>query len=455
MRWHHYFVPRSAGQRQPDVEELIGALAVEELGAIVLSAAERHGDVERHVRSAAARARGDLTGMKATVDSALRTRRFLDYRASNEWARGAHPIVQELSSLTRGKPSAELVLLLQRAIGHVATTISHADDSNGKIGDVARELLELHACACAAGVTDSAKLAVWMVRFSCDDQDFFMVDPVRYAAALGEEGLSAYRKAIGQRTDGDRVFAVRWARERLAVLDGDVERIVELLGGELSSPHQFLAVCDAMTELGLADERLNWAMRGIGETTGWQVAKLYDHACAVHEQWDQSTVVLRLRREQHGRAASLDTYIALRGAAEMLNAWDLERDSARQALRERDLGTLVDALLHDQEADAAWSTATENPTWDPGTSRRLRLAEARERGNPKDALAAYLLVVEELLLETGRGACSQAIVVLKRACRAADHAGEVKQLKAAIADLRERHHRRPALIEMLDRAALG
>jgi hypothetical protein len=30
-----------------------------------------------------------------------------------------------------------------------------------------------------------------MVRFSCDDQDFVEVDPVRYAGALGERGLLA------------------------------------------------------------------------------------------------------------------------------------------------------------------------------------------------------------------------------------------------------------------------
>lgn len=91
-----------------------------------------------------------------------------------------------------------------------------------------------------AGVADPVKLATWMVRFSCEDQDFFEVDPVRYADALGERGLPVYRRAIDERGDGERVFAVRWARERLAVLDGDGEAIVALLGGDLSAPHQFI-----------------------------------------------------------------------------------------------------------------------------------------------------------------------------------------------------------------------
>jgi len=91
-----------------------------------------------------------------------------------------------------------------------------------------------------------------MVRFSFQDQDFFEIDPVRYAAALGEPGLAAYRQAIARR-DGERSFAVRWARERLAVLDEDTQAIITLLGQDLNTPHQFIRVCEAMAELGARD----------------------------------------------------------------------------------------------------------------------------------------------------------------------------------------------------------
>jgi hypothetical protein len=141
-------------------------------------------------------------------------------------------------------PSIDVVVPLQRAVGHVVKVILRADDSNGTIGDLARELSDLHAQVCDARVADPVKLAAWMVRFSCEDQDFFEVDPVRYAVALGEPGLAAYRQAIARR-DGDQSFAVRWARERLAVPDGDAQAIITLLGADLSTPHQFSRVCEA------------------------------------------------------------------------------------------------------------------------------------------------------------------------------------------------------------------
>jgi len=428
---------------------------VAELRAVLSSAVDRHPDVERHVRLAAARATGDLVQLRSEVDRGLRTRRrFLDYRESSEWARAAQPVLDELRLVEAGAPSRDLVMLLERAVGHVVKVIQHADDSNGTIGDLARELLDLHAQACDALVADPVKLAAWMVRFSCEDQDFFQVDPVRYARALGDPGLAAYRRAIAA-PDGERVFAVRWARERLAVVDGDTRAILTLLGGDLSNPHQFIRVCEAMTELGRDEDVLSWARRGITETAGWQVGQLYDLACGVYDRQGMPVEVLALRREHHERIASAGTYRALRRSADALDAWAVERDAAREALRWRDRGELIDALLGDGDADTAWAVATEDPAWDPGPGRRSRLAEAREATRPDEALDWYLQIADDVLKETGRAAYARAVAVLKRARRASKAAGEQAAFAAALDELRECHRRRPTLIAMLDKAALA
>jgi hypothetical protein len=296
------------GRERGDLGDIVRDLSPEVLREIVASAADRHDDVERHVRLAAAREEGDLAQLRVEVDRGLRTRRFLGYRESSEWARAARPVVEELRAVAASSPSRDLIALVERAVGHVVNVIMHADDSNGTIGDLARELLEVHAEACDSGVADPVKLAAWMVRFVCEDQDFFQVDPVRYAGALGERGLLAYRCAIEERDDGERLFAVRWAHERLAVLDGDEQAIVALLGGDLSAPHQFIRVCEAMADLGRDEEVLLWARRGIAETGGWQIEKLYGLACAVHERRSAPLEMLSLRREQHNRMASSNTY---------------------------------------------------------------------------------------------------------------------------------------------------
>jgi hypothetical protein len=435
------------------VERVIAGLTVDELREVVSAAVDRHGDVERQVRLIAGRGAGDLAQLRGEVDRGLRTRRFLGYRESAGWARAARPIVAELEKTVDESPSRALVELLQRAVGHVVKVIMHADDSDGLIGDLARDLLALHARACDAGVAEPVDLAAWMVRFQFDDQDFFEVDPVRYASALGEAGLAAYRAAVGARRDGDS-FAVRYARERLAILDRDVDEVVKLLGRDLTTPYQFIRVAEAMRELGLDDEALAWAKRGIAQTSGWQVYQLYDLACGVHDAREEPLEVLALRRAQHERMPSSSTYRALRTAAEALDAWPLEQDAARATLQRADPRGFVDALLGDGELELAWSAAVAAPRDALGSDLWLRLAENSERDRPADALAVYQRIAGEVLEKADRRAYRSAARILQRARAAAQAAGELDAFEDYLTRLREQHRRRPTLIAILDKASL-
>jgi hypothetical protein len=447
-------MPRKAARVRSEtpVEQLIADLTVDELHEVVSGAVERHGDVERQVRLIAARGGDDLAQLRAEVDRGLRTRRFLDYGESAGWARAAGPIVAELENTVEAAPSRALVELLQRAVGHVVKVIMHADDSDGLIGDLARELLALHARACDADVADPVELAAWTVRFGFDEQDFFEVDPVRYASALGDAGLAAYRDAVDARRDGDS-FAVRYARERLAILDRDVDALVKLLGGDLTTPYQFIRVADAMRELGLDDEALAWAKRGIAQTSGWQVSQLYDMACDVQRR--EPLEVLALRRAQHEQMPSYSTYRALRAAAEAIDAWPLEQDAARATLQRTDARGFVDALLSDDELELAWKTALAAPRDALGSDLWLRLAERRERDRPADALAVYQRIADEVLERADRRAYQSAARILQRARAAAQSAGELDAFAEYLTGLRERYRRRATLIAILDEAGLG
>jgi uncharacterized Zn finger protein len=304
-------------------------------------------------------------------------------------------------------------------------------------------------------VVDPVKLARWLVRFTLDDQDFFVLDPKRYVVALGETGLAVYRQEIdGRRGGGEQPFALHYVDERLAVLDGDVDTIIGLLGGDLTSPHQFVAVAEAMVELGRDDQALAWAQRGIAETDGWQVARLYEVAAAVYLRRGAPTEILRLRWEEHRRMASTTTYALLRQAAETTGVWEADRSSARSVLEAADLGGLVDALLADREPDAAWRVTDDHPDWDPGRDRWERLAESRASSHPADAMVVYFKLADVELETTGRTAYTRAAAWLKEARRAAEAAGRRKEFSDHVTALREKFRKRPALMEILDQSAL-
>jgi len=394
-----------------------------------------------------------LASLRLELD-ALRTRRHLGYRESIEWADDAGPVVDEIAAAAHSSPSRELLKLVELAINRVVKMILRADDSSGTIGELARQLLETHEQICDAGVADPKALARWMVRFGFDDQDFFTVDPVRYSAALGDNGLSALRRAADDRSARpDPGFAVRYTQERLAVLDGDIERIVSLLGGDLRSPHQFIRVADAMLELGRGDDALAWAKRGIESTNGWQVAKLYDIGAGVLVERGDESGVLDLRREQHRRMPSSTSYALLQQAASSIGEWELELTDARSILAASDLGGLVDALVADGDIDAAWDAATTDAT-DFGDARWARLAGARESTDPAAALDVYLRLIGSTLRTANRRAYRSAARQLKRAQKTADAAGLSEEFDEHLAALREQHRRRPALIAILDKAGL-
>jgi hypothetical protein len=447
-------VPQGPNRRDPSsaIEAVVRSLGSEQLAEVVLAAADRHDDVERAVRLVAARADGDLAELRAAVDRGLRTRRFLDYRESLAWARAGEPIVAELEAIAGLAPTRELVELLQRAVGHIVKVILRADDSSGAIGDLAQRLLDAHAGACDAGVADPVKLAAWMIRFRFKDQDFFEADPVRYASALGERGVAAYRKQVAEAGSHDS-FAVRYARERLAILDKDLDAIVTILGGDLDGPYRFLRIAEAMSEIGRLDLALHWAERGIAGTQGWQVGQLFDLACRTHDQLGQPTEALRLRRAHHQRMPAISTYGALKRAAEALDVWQVEREAARAALRDADVRAFISALLDDGDDQLAWDTAALSAE-DLGSDLWLRLAERREPEHPSDAVTVYVRVVDEVLEATDRRAYQQAARILKRARSAAQAAGQLDAFNGTVARLRETHRRRPTLIEILDRAKL-
>lgn len=88
-----------------------------------------------------------------------------------------------------------------------------------------------------------------------------------------------------------------------------------------------------------------------------------------------------------------------------------------------------------------------------GASRGLGLALARALADDGWRLV-YQRVVEHVLATTDRRAYQQAVRILKRADTAARAADQADTFAVYLAELRERHRRRPTLIALLDKARL-
>ena len=118
-----------AANADEEFEVLVGGLDDGVVRRLLVAAAVDHEDVGRAVRLASADEDGRLAVLREEVDRGLRTRRFLGYHESAEWAVDASPVVDALENAVDAGVSRELVELLERAVGHVVKVILRADDS--------------------------------------------------------------------------------------------------------------------------------------------------------------------------------------------------------------------------------------------------------------------------------------------------------------------------------------
>ena len=134
-----------------------------------------------------------VAGLADAVLPLIRTREELWRRsAANDHGVRMHEAVDILEAAAATNDPAEVYTVTHKALASAITVIARADDSSGIVGDACRRLLDLHPRAAAATVVPAGRLIDWMMKFQFDGQvDYFELDPVAYAPALGEKGMAA------------------------------------------------------------------------------------------------------------------------------------------------------------------------------------------------------------------------------------------------------------------------
>jgi hypothetical protein len=361
---------------------------------------------------------------------------------------------------------AEIYSVTHRALASSLKVIARADDSSGIIGDACRRLLDLHPHAAAAARPPVGKLIDWMMKFQFDDEvDYFELDPVAYAPALGEVGMAAYRKrlaeveaTLGPRSSQDERwksghsrewFALDWNAQRLAVLDHDIDAIIRTHAKDRKVAAWLEDTAEAFEEIGEIDLAIDWAKQATDFDRGHQSLKAADYWCglleahrpaeardarlAVFRKWPSSTSAARLHK-----AAG--------------KAWPAYRDEVVSTLAASPRDAVLFALLALKDPGFAWSLAhslalDSDRTWS-------ELVEAYEKVDPIATLPIHQRLVENELVETGAQhyrLAARRLAKMRELSAGSEKSAEVNDL---IADLREIHRRRPRLQQEFDRAGL-
>jgi SWIM zinc finger len=451
--------------RRDGVDAWLESLSREDLAAELRGLLDGDHDLRRRFELRAAAASGDTLAIRRTTRELITPRRggYLAYDEADAYSDSVYEVAAVIDSLAKAGAGEQAIQAAREAIGELGRAFERLDDSNGSVGGAARELLAAHLRACQAAPPEPESLAHYLARLVLEDPYGIRPDLSDYAGLLGATGLRRLRQRItaaGASTDQSLM-------ESLLRAEGNLDGLVALRAASLDDyGWGHLAIAQELDQADRGDEALEWAQRGLSEAKrpdGRLVEYLADRYAAA----GRPDEVLTLRRDRFAADGTLTGYQRLRQAATAAGRWPAEREQALALLTAkarvpppgagRGLDwtgpVLVDALLDDGDADAAWSAAAEIPDA-TSPAQWLRLADRVAAARPADALAVYRRLIEPLRAQTGDKIYERAARLLRsaRACHQA--LGTTAEFDRYLALFRTDQKRKPNLMRLLDRHGL-
>jgi hypothetical protein len=398
----------------------------------------------------------------------IRTRADLSrWSASNAHGEQMQEAVELLRDAANTADPVDVLAVTQKAIASALSVIMRADDSSGIIGDGCQGLLELHPVVAARAAPPTARLVDWMIRFQFDNAcDYFHLDPVAYASALGDAGMAVYRERLAEiqaslgspPSEDDRWssphssewFTLALNERRLAVYDRDINAIIRTYGRDLRVAAWLQETAAAFEEIGEIELAIDWAQQGADfPGGGHQALQAAEYWCALLAQYRPSAL-LDARLTVFRRWPSSTTAARLHRDAG--SEWPQFRDEVIGTLEALPRDAVVFAMHTLGDLSLAWALAhslglEDDRTWSD-------LAKGSELVDPIAVLPVHTRLVEREL-ETADAQnyryAARRLARMRKLARETDMASEVD---AFIAELRESHRRRPRLQQEFTRAGL-
>ncbi|MFJ8159359.1 hypothetical protein ACIRBY_00345 [Streptomyces sp. NPDC096136] len=211
--------------------------------------------------------------------------------------------------------------MAREALRALGRTYGEVDDSDGVIGEVARELAEAHLEACRSARPDPAETAQWLVRHLLDELNHATdVDLRDYLEVLGEPGTARARElVIAAWRANPEGWAEKSLMERLLKADGgSVDAVVAVHAADLApNGRTHLLIAKELEAASRTAEALEWAERGLREAeSDWGPdGELVTFVCERYARAGRLADVVAVRRNLLSARPSPAAYRHLRTAA--------------------------------------------------------------------------------------------------------------------------------------------
>jgi len=467
------------------VELLMERVAANELfaGKVTLEAAK------------AAAVPADLEAYKQAIDAAIVVDDFVDYRSMYDYSHNATTVIRSIEAMLEVGHAHEVIELSAYALECVEEAMGRVDDSDGCMGEITGELMELHHRACLAAPPDPEQLATRLFDWAIHSEwEMFLDGAARYADVLGDIGLTHYRSLAEQVWDqvpirqshDDRIgsssnFAITYIMETLAKISGSVDEQIAIKTRDLTYAYHYVQIIELLAGAGRTDDALIWAERGLvafphgtdvrlrdaaarelhragrddeAMTIVWAEFEenpgsssyefLYRHAVAIGQwsEWRDRAVGLMRQRESHTRAvrSKSGAMSSARGdvfARPFLHGYDEQPESSE----------LVKVFLWENDIESAWEQAGSG-----GCSPRLwlQLADLRQGEHPADAIPIYQEEIERKLGAKNNRAYQEGVDMMIRVRALMARAEREVEFPAYAAQVRASHRAKRNLMKLFD-----
>jgi uncharacterized Zn finger protein len=376
----------------------------------------------------------------------------------------------------------------------VEDAIGRVDDSDGYMGEIKEELVELHHRACQLARPDPEKLAVRLFDWAIHSEwETFLDGADRYADVLGDAGLVRYRSLAQQvwdqvptrqgneqRFHSSSNFRITYIMETLAKVSGSVDELVAIKARDLTYAYHYFEIVELLADAGRTDEALAWAERGIAAFLNGTDVRLRDVAARELHRVGRDDEAMSLMWAELEDSPTLKSYELLHRHATTANVWpewrgralDLMRQNETRARSARSVAAtssprrglvtwkpprgydehpesseLVTVFLWENDTESAWAQAKAG-----GCSPLLwvQLAELRLEEHPNDAIPIYQEEVERAIGAKDNRGYREAVDTMIRVQTLMARAGSERDFPAYAAQVRAAHKAKRNLMKLFD-----
>jgi uncharacterized Zn finger protein len=450
--------------RHDKLRQLVEKAPQEVLAAALLELAQQNRDLLNQLLIRFDSGSAKPMDYRRLVKDALRSGRdsygYLDYYGSNRAAQKVDMLLQQAQEWVTTGQAEKAISLYQAVIDETVPVISHADDSNGSLGDCISVAVQGLADTTTL-LTDAGRAALFTFclerganrEFRGWDWGWELLeiaqslthDPTR--RTMLETTLDTIEKSVTQDDFYSRFTLEKTAFIRLGLIEGfeGGDSALAFLRSKIHLDDMRMILIERSMEEGRLDEALTLIQAGIATSQEKRLPGLTNQYQALQ---------VKLLQITGDTAAMLEVARDLWLNTGYIEMWQLLKASVPAA----EWPTFVEGLikvLHQSPSQLAWLYAEEG-RWHEllamiqSETRRYHLIEAYrhplETHLPSDVVALYEKITEAILASASNRSQYQQVVLYLQRIKNLDPSGRAETIAQRI---REQYPKRPALLDEL------